>query len=572
MEKTYYTAQENTLILISLLKSHGIKFVVVSPGATNIAFVASIQQDSYFKIFSAVDERAAAYMALGLAEESGQPIVLSCTGATASRNYISGLTEAYKKHLPILAVTSTQHTGRISHYIPQVIDRSVQSKNMVKLSVQLPTLYSADDREATIVNVNNAILELTHGQSAPVHINLTTTYGIDYSVKELPKYRVIRRIERNGNFPKISNDKKVGVFVGSHAVFTKEEEIAIDVFCKKHNAIVLCEQISNYKGNYRLLANILNAQPYDFSSRRFDLIIHLGYVDGYLPFTAKEIWRVNPDGIIRDTFKKLTYVFEMSEEEFFKHYSKGADKNDSLIAQCKKERATLAASIPELPYSNAWIASKTAGKLPENSVLHLGILNTLRCWDFFETPETVSCFSNTGGFGIDGCTSSAIGAAIENSEKQFFCVVGDLSFFYDQNCLINSLPKNLHLLVVNNGVGTEFKNYNHPAAQFGEGANPYIAAKGHNGYKSQTLLKDYAENVSATYLSASNKKEYLSVLDKWLISSDKPVILEAFTTDKEESDALKIMLNLKSSFKHRVYDKIRHTKLGALLKRIIKGK
>lgn len=546
--------------------------MVASPGTTNIAFVASIQSDPFFKIFSAVDERAAAYMALGLAEETNEPVVLSCTGATASRNYISGLTEAYKKHIPILAVTSTQHTGRISHYVPQVIDRSVQGDNTVKLSVQLPTVVSADGRNAAIVNVNNAILELTHGVPAPVHINLTTTYGTDYFVKELPKYRVIRRVERGGVFPKIEKGKKVGALVGSHAVFTKDEEIAIDAFCKKHNAVVLCEAISNYRGKYRLFSNLLNSQSYTFLSKEFDLVIHIGYVDGYLPFTAKEIWRVNPDGIIRDTFKKLTYVFEMSEKEFFSHYSDGVDGDDSLIAQCLKERAALAATIPELPYSNAWIASQTVGKLPENSVLHLGILNTLRHWNYFETPETVSVFSNTGGFGIDGCTSSAIGAAMESPEKQVFCVVGDLSFFYDQNCLINALPKNFHLLVVNNGVGTEFKNYNHLAAQFGEDANPFMAAKGHNGNKSKTLLKDYAKNLDVTYLSASNKTEYLSALDKWLAVSDKPVILEAFTTDKDESDALKIMLNLKSSFKYKVYGKIKHTKLGALLKKIIKGK
>lgn len=85
-----------------------------------------------FEVYSAVDERAAAFMACGLAEESEEPVVLSCTGATASRNYIPGLTEAYYRHLPVLAITSTQHTGRIGHYYAQVIDRSVTFPDVVK--------------------------------------------------------------------------------------------------------------------------------------------------------------------------------------------------------------------------------------------------------------------------------------------------------------------------------------------------------------------------------------------------------------------------------------------------------
>ena len=101
-----YTERKNILILIALLKGHGIKKIVISPGTTNMMFVASVQQDSWFEIISAADERSAAYIACGLAHESGEPVVLSCTGATASRNYLPGLTEAYYRKLPVLAVTS----------------------------------------------------------------------------------------------------------------------------------------------------------------------------------------------------------------------------------------------------------------------------------------------------------------------------------------------------------------------------------------------------------------------------------------------------------------------------------
>lgn len=127
-----YTDEINALVLVSLLKEHNIRKIIASPGTTNISFVGSVQIDPYFDVYSAVDERAAAYMACGLAEESGEPVVLSCTGATASRNYIPGLTEAFYRHLPVLAVTSIQHCGRVGNHVAQVIDRSVQFPDMIK--------------------------------------------------------------------------------------------------------------------------------------------------------------------------------------------------------------------------------------------------------------------------------------------------------------------------------------------------------------------------------------------------------------------------------------------------------
>ena len=194
MPNNYYTKERNTEILIALLKAHNIRNVIASPGTTNINFVASLQQDSFFKLYSAVDERSAAYMACGMAAETGEPVVLSCTGATASRNYVPGLTEAFYRKLPVLAVTSCQHTGRVGQMIPQVIDRSVQMKDLVKLSVQSDSVHDKDDEWACNVALNKALLELRHRGGGPVHINLVTTYSGDFSVKTLPSTRVIRRL------------------------------------------------------------------------------------------------------------------------------------------------------------------------------------------------------------------------------------------------------------------------------------------------------------------------------------------------------------------------------------------
>lgn len=123
METKYYSAERNVQILVSLLKQHGIKKIIASPGTTNMPFVASVQYDKWFDVISCVDERSAAYMACGLAAESGEPVVITCTGATASRDYFPAITEAHYRKLPVLAITGAREVDTYGHLNPQTINR-----------------------------------------------------------------------------------------------------------------------------------------------------------------------------------------------------------------------------------------------------------------------------------------------------------------------------------------------------------------------------------------------------------------------------------------------------------------
>ena len=185
MEKKYYTIERNTQIILSVLKAYNIKRIIVSPGATNICFVGSIQNDDFFEVYSCVDERSAAYMACGMAAETGEPVVLSCTGATASRNYYPALTEAFYRKLPVLAITSHQGTDRIGHLIPQNIDRRIKPSDIVKLSVDIPMINNFRDEHYATIEINKAVIELFRRGGGPVHINLQTYYSDDFSIKEL---------------------------------------------------------------------------------------------------------------------------------------------------------------------------------------------------------------------------------------------------------------------------------------------------------------------------------------------------------------------------------------------------
>ena len=551
-----YTDEANVQIVIALMKHHGVCRVVVSPGATNITFVASVQQDPFFKVYSCVDERSAAYMACGMAAETGESVALSCTGATASRNYLPGLTEAYYRKLPVLAVTATQHIGRIGHMVPQVIDRRTPLNDIVRLSIQCPSIYSEEDRWACEASVNRALLALSHHGGGPVHINLVTTYSGNFGVKELPKVQCIDRVEKGGNLPSLEG-KRVAIFAGVHGVWSKRLTDAVDAFCEAYGAVVVCDQTSNYRGPHRALGALVCSQDRALlKCRDIDVLIHIGEVSGaYYWFSHGETWRVSADGEICDTFKKLRYVFEMDEATFFEEYVGIAQKKPAVANLAKEWQEAdihIRSKMPELPFSNIWVAQQTAHRLPENSVLHLGILNTLRSWNFFETPNSVCGYSDTGGFGIDGCVSALIGASLVSPNKLFFGVVGDLAVFYDLNSLGNRhVGGNIRLMVINNGVGTEFKNYNHKAAAFAEDADAYMAARGHFGNQSHELLKHFAQDLGFEYLSASNKDEYLAVVERFVDPGirEHPILFEVFTDSTDESDALKIIRSLEADVK-----------------------
>ena len=155
-----------------------------------------------------------------------------------------------------------------------------------------------------------------------------------------------------------------------------------------------------------------------------------------------------------------------------------------------------------------------------------------------------------------------------NQDKEHYMVIGDLSFFYDLNTIFNQIPDNVHILLINNGVGTEFKNYNHRAAYFGEEANDYMAAKGHNGFKNRELVKTLCESRGIKYFSASSKDEYLSNREVWLRKGNGPIILEAFADDKDESDALRLMNSIVRD--ESIKTRLKRSRLGRLAKKILR--
>ena len=554
-----YSCEKNVQILIAVMKANNIRKVVISPGTTNISFIMSLVNDGSFELYSAVDERGAAYIAVGLSSESGEGVAITCTGATASRNYFPGLSEAYHRKLPILAVTASQDFTRNGNLSPQFIDRTCQPVDSVKMSVQIPIVRSdADEYDATI-KINKAVLEMFRHGGGPCHINLASSYSNDFNTDDLSWVRTLKRFTYGDKLPELPKGR-IAIIVGNHKQWSKELTESVDRFCASHDSVVIVDHSSHYWGKYRVLPTISATQEgHNSSLFETDLLIHIGqehgdyYTDGPIRKT-KEVWRISEDGEIADTYGKLTNTFEMREIDFFNHYGEDNQDKHSYYDKWIAETKELYSLIPELPFSNIWIAQHVIPKFPSDAMLEIGVSNTMRSWTFFDFKEETYTLANTGCRGIDGAIPTALGMSLVNPHRAHYAVMGDLTFFYSFNVLGNRhVSKNLRIMLINNECGVEFNIYPHRAYQNYNGdsgkINEYIAAGGHTGTK-KGLVKHYAEDLGFTYLSASNKEEFNANIDTFLqTESDKPMLFEVFTDIKLENEALKMIRTIKTDTK-----------------------
>ena len=564
----YYTDEKNTQIVIALLKAHGIRKVIANPGVRNISFVGSVQNDPWFEVYSGVDERHSAYMAVGMAAECGEPVVLSCTQATASRNYLPAMTEAFYRKIPVLAITSMVDERKNGQLHPQTIDLLTPPSDAYRRSFVCRSVKTDTDVHYCARMINEAILELTRFGGGPVNINLVTSMTNGFHTIQLPTVRKICRWEidsEKSRFPQIKPGTKIAFVLGSRRMpRTKaryeQEKASVEAFINMYDAVVLTDKTSEYDGINRVDADLLFRQGClfknpDYSSLRPDLIIHIGETSGaYTPMQCLSwapVWRVSEDGELRDTNSRLEHVFMMTWSDFCDVFTSKAEKPvDIGYAEAwRNADSEVHSRIPELPFSHAWIAQRMHSKLPAGSLLHLGIYNALKMWDCFPIDKSIRASSNVGGFGIDGCVSTLIGASLASPEKLCFGVVGDLAFFYDLNALGNRhIGKNIRIVLVNNGTGAEFNIYHNPGMQFGEQVNDYIAAGGHNGNQSRQLVRHLAEDLGFLYIAAESKEKFDDVIMQFLDSkSEQPILLECFTTPQDESDAQYILDHLVAS-------------------------
>lgn len=542
-----YTVLENARIVIALLKKHNIRHIVLSPGGSNIPIVQGVQQDPFFKCYSVVDERSAIYFAIGLHHETGEIIATSCTSAQATRNYIPGLTEAYYKRVPILAITMSKHPRYLGQDYMQCPYQTSLPIDAVKKSFSLPRINDENDRALCIRTVNEAILELTHHSHGPIQLNIEELDSETWQLSNdftLPEVRCINRYSYNSCDFFSLKGKKVMLLIGEHRVFSDATKSAIETFCEKNNVFVYSHHISNYHGKYALNANaVVSFMSKEIFNKIYapDVLITIGGLTGdygiYTPLfnspsNSFEHWRIDRGGNVVDTYGKLTKVFEMEEEEFFNRYSSLENINDHSYFELWNNAMKQVNTTVDVPLSNLYVAQYLHKLIPSNSRMNFAILNSFRVWSYFQIDPSIVCAANVAAYGIDGCMSLLLGQSVE-TENLSFLITGDLAFYYDMNALsLRHVKNSVRIILINNDGGAEFKLGN---LEKKTDVSSHISAAGH--FKT---AKGWAETCGFEYIQIKEKGQ-LEMASKILVKeSQKPILLEVFTTAENERIAISL--------------------------------
>jgi len=540
-----YTDVKNAQIVLALLKKYNVKKIVISPGQTNVPIARSVQIDSFFEGYSVVDERSAAYFATGLAFESGEPVAISCTGATASRNYLPALTEAYYRNLPIIALTSFNHVNDYGNFRPQSVNRTVSQVDVKRMSVNLPMIKDKDDEEAWILSVNKALTLATRRGKGPVHINLPVDVSdLSFTTADLPDIPKIEYYQADDFFDEervseLKNQlsgRKIGLLIGGHGKFSPKETEAIEAFVDTYDVVVFYDHASNYHGKNRVLLSV--ASGLRKIAARPDIIVDIGGVTPVYSapqlLNGIEFWRISEDGEFHQRyFGKLRKQFDCLEYTFFniladRQSRTGQGKYYDMVVKNMGEVV-----IPNLPFSSIFVASQVAPRLPEGCSFHIGASESLSNMNMFEIARSIDSSANVGTLGIDGSVSTLVGQSMGDRNRLYFGQVGDLTFFYDMNVLGNRhIGKNIRLLLVNNGRGVRFRVTSSLNA-FDHDVDEFIAAAGHNG-----SAEGWARSMGFEYLVARNAEEFLGQIDDFcspdIHKFDKPVLFEIFIADVED--------------------------------------
>ena len=282
-----YSDNKLVLQIISLLKQFGIKRIVVSPGSRHFSLVHSLEADNSFSLYSVVDERSAAFFALGMIQQTGDPVAITCSSGTACMNYGSAIVEAFYQKLPLLILSSDRPPELLNQLEDQMYDQLSTFTNCTKYQGQLREIKTDTDEWYANRILNEGLLELNHHGKGPVHLNIpfTSHRNDTFSNTSLPEVRKIS-LRRADAPPEMwieastkLNNKKIMIIWGQSVSLTDRFKKAIDRFCECFNVIILTDKISNLhhpKAIYNVPAILSSLRWEDKANLIPDIVISIG--------------------------------------------------------------------------------------------------------------------------------------------------------------------------------------------------------------------------------------------------------------------------------------------------------
>ncbi|MCT4616406.1 MAG: 2-succinyl-5-enolpyruvyl-6-hydroxy-3-cyclohexene-1-carboxylic-acid synthase [Marinifilaceae bacterium] len=540
--------------IIELCLSYGVKKVVISPGSRNAPLIIGFANHPEIEDYVIVDERSAAYFALGLSQQSYQPVALICTSGSALLNYGPALSEAYYQKLPLIVLSADRPREMIDIDDSQTIRQENLFDNIVKHSCALPVMIAENQVEYKR-KISFALSKSVSSPMGPVHINIPLKEPL-YGKKEQDIGHQLNHIIENDTIlteqsleyisNTINESNKIMIIMAmlpkNHNLEKLIKEISVS-----NKVIILSESVSRiYSDSYianidRVLASISESEESDFMP---DLLISVGG-----PLISKKIkqfvrrnnlnthFYVGEENRFVDTYQNLTKHIDINPYQFFEQLKDVfVQKSNSIFKNNWLRKAKISSCLhnkftKSVPWSDFKVYDSIVKSVPPNYHIQVSNSSVIRYIQLFDWNRMINNYSNRGVSGIDGSSSTAIGAA--NATKlPSLLITGDISFMYDSNAYWNKyLPQNFKIIVVNNSGGSIFGFISDDLSK--HELEEYFVAK-HN-----MSVQNIAARYGISYVQVNSSDDIDSKLEEFFAVNDKPILLELLTDYEESNDVLK---------------------------------
>ena len=465
-------SKKNTAQSIYMIaKRKNVKYAIISPGSRNAPLVISFVNSKHIKTLSIIDERSAAFFAIGIAQKTKNPVILICTSGTALLNYYPALVEAFYQNIPLIIISA----DRPKSYLDQLKGQTIRQNNIYANYIKTFDIDEDNNHEQLLYNQRliNEAFNTSVLTKKPSHINVSFKEPLYQTTKTLintPKIISIKKSDKkitNENLEKFvktfDSSKNILILVGQNP-YDKELNESLNNISKHRSVLILAENTSNVFGKYI----INNLGRYVNQIKSIDLLITFGYniVSKNLRSVISNIipskhWHIDALSNFPDTYDTLTDAIDIEPVDFLRALSSKIVFNSNgfskdIFIQKEKIDSKLNDALKSIEYSDIKIFDYIFRSIPKNVDIHLSNSTIVRYANLFSLNFRANFFSNRGTSGIEGSMSTAVGYSYLNDDITLI-ITGDISFFYDINSLFNKyVSNNLRIILINNFGGAIF--------------------------------------------------------------------------------------------------------------------
>jgi 2-succinyl-5-enolpyruvyl-6-hydroxy-3-cyclohexene-1-carboxylate synthase len=553
--------------LVETCSRKGILYAVICPGSRSAPLTIAFANHPSIKSLVIPDERSAAFVALGIAQNTGMPVALVCTSGSAGYNFAPAIAEAFFQHIPLVVFTADRPPEMIDQLDGQTIRQRHLYGTHVKRYFELPVEEGPSAAWHVNRSINEAINVAQHGQPGPVHLNVpfrepfypaaqeSITFNKVRSIHESASETIIQDAVLNKLKATWKSAKKI-LIVAGQCDMNQRLITTLNVLQKRQQVPLVGELLTNLHGvNYvvQLADLFLGAAPDELKKiLQPDLLITFGnsivskQVKTFLrQYAPTDHWHIQAHGDYADTYQSLTQVVRCTPEYFFERipatdahetFRNQKQNNYFQLWQAEEHRATQSklTFAGEAPYGEFSLVRTVMESLPTRCNLHVANSMSIRYANWIglsARQKGIRVFCNRGTSGIDGCTSTAVGHSVA-SEIPNILITGDMAFFYDRNAFwhLYVLP-NLRVVVLNNHGGIIFNMIDGPAGR--PEAQEYFVT--HQARTAKALAQEY----QFEYENLNQSRKWKNALKTFFEFNGKTKILELESDQQKTTEEFK---------------------------------